>query len=276
MLFWTSRTPHRVQRLAWALVAVAVIAATGTTLPARRLVNLNGHYPLGVPNPAEPSGYGPPGPTALAGYRLAYVADFGGHVLPRGWDAFAGQPGGAPGDVDAVSHVVVSGGMLQLQIYRDPRYGNRWVTAGTCQCGVTRVYGAYFVRSRYTAAGPDQAELLWPASNQWPPEIDFNETGGSIVSTTTSFHWGGANTIVRSAIHIDMTQWHTWGVIWSKHYILYTVDGRVWGSYRVAANIPRVPMTLNFVQHQLCSKGRQCPTKPTQMDVDWVAEYVAR
>ncbi len=272
----TTSAVARVQRVAWALVAVAVVAVSPVATPARRLVNLNGHFPVGVPDASEPSGYAPPGPTALVGYRLAYVTDFAGATVPPGWDVFTGIPGGAPGDHFGISHVQMVNGVLELLTYRNPAWGNRWVTGGICQCGVARIYGAYFVRSRYSAAGPNEAELLWPLSNRWPPEIDFNETGGAITSTTTSLHWGAANNITRSVIHIDMTQWHTWGVIWSKHAVIYTVDGRIWGRYLDPAHIPRVRMTLDFEQRQICSENRQCPTQPTQMDVDWVAEYVAR
>lgn len=275
----TSRTflgVRRLHRVIWALIMVsAVVTLVRNDTTSTRLVNLNGHYPIGVVNTSEPSGYAPPGPNALVGYRLAYVNDFNATTDPPGWDIFTGIPGGAPGDHFGISHVLFSGGMLQLLTYRNPNYGNRWVTGGICQCGVARIYGAYFVRSRISAKGPNEAELLWPVTNKWPPEIDFNETGGSIDSTTTSLHWGANNTIKRSSIDIDMTQWHTWGVIWSKDSVIYTVDGRIWGRFLEKANIPDVRMTLDFEQRQICSEHRQCPTQDTQMDIDWVAEYVA-
>ena len=230
-------------------------------------------YPAGTPDLTEPSGMAPPSATALAGYSQTYVNDFTGTTLPTGWDVFTGVPGADPGGHFGISHVVVSGGVLQLNTYRNPAWHNGWVTGGLCQCGLAQTYGAYFVRSRVTASGPNEAELLWPAGKVWPPEIDFNETGGSINSTSTSVHFGSANNIVRSLINIDMTQWHTWGVIWTPSYILYTVDGIVWGSFRVASEISRVKMTLDFEQRQICAEHRQCPTVPTSMLIDWVAEY---
>jgi beta-glucanase (GH16 family) len=163
--------------------------------------------------------------------------------------------------------------MLELNTFRDAAWHNRWVTGGLCQCGVAQRYGAYFVRSRITGPGPNEAELLWPAGKEWPPEIDFNETGGSVTSTTTSVHYGSANHIVRSEININMTQWHTWGVIWTPRYIVYTVDGNIWGTFKVPSEISRVPMTLDFEQRQICEEKRQCPTAPQSMQIDWVAEY---
>ena len=230
-------------------------------------------YPTGVPNAGEPSGQAPPSASAMGGYRLQYVTDFTGTTLPPGWDVFTGIPGGDPQGRFAASHVVVQNGVLALNTWRDPAYQNRWIIGGLCQCGVAHLYGAYFVRSRVTGAGPSEIALLWPLTNQWPPEIDFNETLGSISSTTASLHYGPSNKIVGQIVHLNLAQWHTWGVIWTPTSVTYTVDGRVWGSYGVAANLPRVPMTLDFEQRALCERHRECPTAPESMFIDWVAEY---
>lgn len=258
-----------------ALVVQWLTAANAQNGPIRVIpTDLNGSYPVGTPDSAEPSGYGPPSATALVGYDLSYVNDFTGSTIPAGWDVFNGVPGGDPGGFFGASHVAVGNGLLQLNTFRNPASGNRWVTGGLCQCGVARKYGAYFVRSRLTNAGPNEVELLWPATNKWPPEIDFNETGGSVTSTSTSVHFGVANHIVRSQLRINMTRWHTWGVIWTPKFIVYTVDGRIWRSFKGASEIPRVRMTLDLEQLQQCQEVRQCPTTPTSMQVDWVAEYV--
>lgn len=250
----------------------AVVQAQNTRVRERPL-NVNGSYPIGTPDQAEPSSFSPPSADALVGFRLTYQNDFTGTEVPPGWNVFTGIPGGDPGGHFGISHVVVSNGVLQLNTYRDPAWHNRWVTGGICQCGLARRYGAYFVRSRVTGAGPTAVELLWPLTNIWPPEIDFNETGGSASSTTSSVHFGATNNIVRSSVTIDMTLWHTWGVIWTPHHILYTVDGRLWGQFRVASDIASVPMTLDFEQRQECENHRQCPTAPESMQIDWVAEY---
>ncbi|HUZ41796.1 MAG TPA: glycoside hydrolase family 16 protein [Acidimicrobiales bacterium] len=259
-----------------AIVAPLVVqgpAVASARRPPVTVADVVGPYPVGLPDSTEPSGMGPPTATALVGYAQSYVADFAGTTLPPGWDVFTGVPGGDPGGHFGISHVVVNGGELELTTYRDPAWHNRWVTGGLCQCGLAHTYGAYFVRSRITAPGPNEAELLWPAGKVWPPEIDFNETGGTTASTSDSVHFGKANTIVRSHIFIDMTLWHTWGVIWTPKYILFTVDGSVWGSFRVVSEISRAKMTLDFEQRQICVEHRQCPTAPTSMLIDWVAEY---
>lgn len=250
--------------------------ASAQTRPVTAVhANLDGTYPDGVPDSSEPSGEAPPSAVALAGYTLSYETDFDGTAVPSGWNVFTGIPGGDPGGHFGASHVVVNDGVLALDTFRDPAWHNRWVTGGICQCGVAQVYGAYFVRSRLSGAGPTQVELLWPQNNAWPPEIDFNETGGSATSTTTSIHFGSKNHIVHHSIKIDMTQWHTWGVIWAPHDVTFTVDGRVWESVRDTAVIPTVSMTLDFESRQECEEHRQCPTAPESMLVDWVAEYAS-
>jgi hypothetical protein len=249
-------------------VTAVAHAASGRDAPH----NANGTYPVGTPDSTEPSGDGLPSATALDGYTLSYENDFLGTTLPTGWDIFTGVPGSDPGGHFGISHVTVDNGLLTLSTYRDPQWGNRWVTGGLCQCGLSQRYGAYFVRSRITGAGPNEAELLWP-SGKWPPEIDFNETGGSITTTSSSVHFGAANHIIRREVTTNMTLWHTWGVIWTPTTITYTVDGRIWGTFNVAQDISHAPMTLDFEQRQICEEHRQCPTAPTSMDIDWVAEY---
>ena len=104
----------------------------------------------------------------------------------------------------------MSGGLLQLNAWKDPQYQDKWVTGGLCQCKLAKTYGAYFVRSRVTGPGPNEVELLWPASNAWPPEIDFNETG-ELASTSSTVHFSTINLFDQRNIYIDMSQWHTWG-----------------------------------------------------------------
>jgi beta-glucanase (GH16 family) len=162
--------------------------------------------------------------------------------------------------------------LLQLNAWRDPTYNNEWVTGGVCQCGLDQTYGAYFVRSKLTGPGATQVELLWPAQG-WPPEVDFSETYGPTNTSMATLHYSSANNEVHQSITIDMTQWHTWGVIWSPTQISYLVDGKVWATQNVASEIPSQPMTLDLQQQTYCSANYACPTSNVSTDVDWVAEY---
>jgi hypothetical protein len=274
----TSRGRRRCDALKMTLclaLATLVLLSLSTYLAPQsaRAASPHALYPTGVPNSAEPSGVAPPGPDALQGYTQTYVNDFASDALPTGWYLFSGIPGGDPGGHFGAKHVQFSGGLLRLNAWKDVNYHDRWVTGGLCQCGLGRIYGAFFVRSRQTGPGPNEVELLWPVSNKWPPEIDFSETGGSNVGTTATVHYGSTNTMDHAKIHINMLKWHTWGVIWTPTSVTYTVDGRVWNRDTSASHIPRVPMDLNMEQRALCTVGRQCPTSNVSLLVDWVAEY---
>jgi outer membrane protein OmpA-like peptidoglycan-associated protein len=229
-------------------------------------------YPSGTPNSSEPSGDAPPSSSSLPGYKESYVNDFAGATLPAGWSSFTGTPGADPGAQWAASHVVVGNGLLQLNAWRDPDFNNEWVTGGVCQCGLDQTYGAYFVRSKMTGPGATQVELLWPAQG-WPPEVDFSETYGPTNITMATLHFSSGNDEVHQSLTIDMTQWHTWGVIWSPTQISYLVDGKVWATENVASEIPSQPMTLDLQQQTWCASNYACPTSDVSTDVDWVAEY---
>ncbi len=256
-----------------AICAVLWFALTSTGIEASTITP-RASYPIGIVDSSQPSGQAPPGVHALAGYTRSYVNDFTGTSLPAGWAVFVGVPGGDPGGQFGAAHVTVGSGLLQLNTWKDPAYHNKWVTGGLSQFGIARTYGAYFARSRLTGPGPNSVELLWPAANVWPPEIDFNENGGSVAETSSTVHFGPRNLIDQRKVNINMTQWHTWGVIWTPASITYTVDGKVWGAITSASEIPHQPMTLDFEQRAMCSLGRECPTAPVSMHVDWVAEYI--
>ena len=246
--------------------------ATTTTTP----VVAGPPYPVGDPSSSDPSGLAPPSATAMAGYTQSYVTDFNGSSLPSGWFTYSGTPGGDAGAQWADSHVTVGGGLLSLNTFQDPAYGGEWVAGGLCQCGVAHTYGAWFVRSRVTGAGPTNVELLWPAAPVWPPEVDFNETSGVSTGTSATTIWalnGSSLSQVQTHLTIDMTQWHTWGVIWTPTSITYTVDGRAWGSVTTPSEIPNQAMWLTLQQQTWCSSGWACPSTPQSMQIDWVAEY---
>lgn len=200
----------------------------------------------------------------LHGY-VAPVRLAGLHRQPRPRD---------PGARWAASHVVVSGGLIQLNTWQDPAYGNEWVAGGICQCGHGQTYGAYFVRSRLTGAGG--RPLLWPVANVWPPEIDFNETGGDTSGTSATVHWGSSNSQEQHTFKIDMTLWHTWGVVWTPSSITYTIDGHAWATVSSPSEIPNQTMTLDLDQQTWCQSGWACPTTPQSELIDWTAEYTAK
>lgn len=227
-------------------------------------------WPIGTPSSSEPSGYAPPAANALSGYSEEYESDFTGSTLPSAWDPYSGQPGGDSGALFDPANVTVANGLLNINT---SLVNNEWETGGTCLCNSPNLtYGAYFVRSRMTGPGPTGVELLWPTGS-WPPEIDFNETYGTTDGTSATLHYGSANLQIQRTVSTDMTQWHTWGVIWTPTSITYTLDGTVWGTVTQASAIPNGPMYLSLQSQTWCSSNWACPTSPQSMQVDWVAEY---
>jgi hypothetical protein len=269
MLNVTSNLSRRL----FTLTVVLILWATTTVLTSPPVNAAYTTYPVGTPDSSEPSGLAPPSATALANYHQTYISDFMVNRLPRGWNVFSGIPAGDPGGQFSPHHILVAQGLLRLKVWQDPKFNNRWITGGLCQCGRQMLYGAFFVRSRVTGAGPNSAELLWPGSNVWPPEIDFNENLSHANLTTATLHWGPGNNTNFDILHINMLNWHTWGVIWTPTSVTYVVDGHAWHVNNDPATIPNIPMDLNFEQRTVCSKNFDCPTQPSALLVDWVEEY---
>ena len=233
-------------------------------------------YPVGIPDPSEPSGFAPPPSNAVPGYSEIYSTDFPGNTMPSYWPLYSGQPGGDPGALFAQSQVGVTSGVLTINTSLQPGAPAQWLTGGTCLCGIPgQTYAAYFVRSRLTGPGPTGVELLWPDANVWPPEIDFNETYGGTTSSTATIHWAANNSQQQIMVHTTMTAWHTWGVIWTPTKVIYTLDGRIWGTITNQGEIPTIPMHLSLQSQTWCgaSSPWACPTQPESMLVDWVAIY---
>jgi len=221
----------------------------------------------------EPSGDAPPTSSYLPGYSLSYETTFPGTSLPSGWAAFQGAAAGDPGSQWSPSNVTVGGGLLQLNATQN---NGQWVTGGVSSSRAL-TYGAIFVNSRVTGAGPTQVEMLYPVSG-WPPEVDFDETyGGTTYSMATDHYGGSANLQIHDTYDVDMTQWHTWGIIWTPSSISYTIDGTVWATVAGSGEVPDQPMTLNIQQQTYCgaSSPYACPTSNASTQVDWVAEFTA-
>ncbi len=264
------------------LLALSVLALFTSAIPATSAGASTSHacrsaghcevsaVPVGPTNSSEPSGEAPLSPTALSGYRRVFLDDFQQSPLSHSWSTFAGQPGSDPGAQWAPSHVTEGSGVLSLNAWRDPAYGNSWVTGGLCVCQQAQTYGAYFVRARMTGPGATFVGLLWPTNGGWPPEIDFTETYGALSRSMATVHYGTTNQQIHQVVQVDMTAWHTWGVIWTPHSLTYTLDGRVWGRVRNPLAIPHVRMSLHLQQQTWCSLGYACPTQPVSTQIDWV------
>jgi beta-glucanase (GH16 family) len=220
---------------------------------------------------------------ARANWKLVFSDSFR-HGLDRSkWGLYSGQPGGDPGGWWAPSHVVVRRGILNLETYRDSRFGGRWVSGGLSSArALKQTYGKYEVRFRVDdGKGVAAILLLWPVRDHWPPEIDFAEDGGMTSrrgSMSATLHYGAENHQIQRSVKADFTRWHTAGVEWTPGKLVYTLDGEPWGTVR-SRHVPREPMEL-AIQAQAGTCGRRyapCPdaTTPTKvnMQIQWVRAY---
>jgi beta-glucanase (GH16 family) len=235
-----------------------------------------------VVNAPTPSGQAIPTGN-IPDWREVFSDDFTGTKLdPSKWTAYEGPAGGAPDTLWDQSHISVQDGMLQLQSYRDKNDDNKWVSAGiSSDVGLRQTYGKYLVRFRFDKGdGITDILLLWPASNEWPPEIDFAENSGGDRSSmnATLFYNGAADQEIQHTVQADFSQWHTMGVEWEPGMLNYTLDGKVWATVQ-SPDVPTVPMSLDIqTQAGVCGNpANPCPDSSTpkqvNMDIDWVVAY---
>ncbi len=255
----------------WPIAALALVLVASTLM-------------VGSPAGAAMRPSGKAMPNAPVGYHRVLAENFKGTSLPSDWHPYYGQAGSDTAGWWYPTHVTVGGGVLTLRTYRDPGHAgpdSPWVEGGIdlWPSGVL-TDGEYLVRARVTSAtGVTEVMLLWPNSDDWPPEIDFNESNGTNEST--------AHLIYGSASHpqmtqsrtltpatVNLTQWHTWGVIVTPTTITYTVDGKTWASM---VNHEQTPMHLALQQQVWAcnnTSGRACPSAATPSEVDMQIDWV--
>jgi hypothetical protein len=240
--------------------------------------------------PDDPSGQTIPA-TPPAGYQQVFADDFNESTLGPDWHAYSGADFGVYAGVAATtwspSHVTVGNGLLTLRTYQDPANAgpnNRWVEGGVAlwlnvNGASDPTYGEYLVRSRVTSAtGVTQVMTLW-TDTTWPPEIDFNESNGTNSSGATEWY-NGANgpTQLQPGVPsgVDLTQWHTWGVITTPSTITYTVDGTIWATMPNHVTTP-THLTLQQMIWPCADPYEACPSSSTppevDMRIDWVVVY---
>jgi hypothetical protein len=279
---------------------VAQAIANGPVLPARTAPVKPARQPkvanpaittTGPPGGADPSGLGPLG--TLSGFTAKYVQEFNGDSIPPGWDAYSGVPGGESAQVAqwVPSMCSVSGGEAHF------------MASGIDSCGLQfygapQEYGAWFARLK----GDDEPSgmffsdifLLWPANNQWPPEIDIYEDNGENRSSTDASMYNTVGSTCGSSptaqclrpyeqsngqsggVANDGTQWHTYGVEWTPSGVTWLIDGQVVftapaSQVQSPAQQPALPMYMDLQSQNLQGAGTPAPRET--MTVDWVEEF---
>jgi hypothetical protein len=261
-------------------------SATGSTPAATPTGSLTGSS-----GGLDPSGQNPA--TTLSGFTFQYVQEFNGNSMPPNWDAYNGVPGGESASVAewVPSMCTFSGGEAHF------------MASGIDSCGLqffgdSQEYGAWFARLK----GDDEPSdmwfsdifLLWPANNQWPPEIDIYEDGGRSRGNTNASLFDTVGDICGSAptqqclqpytqsnaqsggVANDGTEWHTYGVEWTPSGVSWLIDGQVVytapaSQVKSPAQQPALPMNMDLQSQNLTGAGT--PTTRETMTVDWVEQF---
>jgi beta-glucanase (GH16 family) len=267
MAYRFARPPSRQKR--WLAATLLLVIAAGALAAAR-----DGSTPGRLPTRDPP------------GWHQVFADDFTSGLSESRWGRYSGPTRGNPGGWWDPSHVVVRRGVLNLETYREPRLGGRWVSGGVSSArALKQTYGKYLVRFRMDRGrGVSSVLLLFPVRDGWPPEIDFAEdagTGNTRTNMTATLHYGSQDNIVQRSVRADFTRWHVMGVEWSPGLLVYTIDGRRWAVVR-SPHVPSEAMELDLqAQAGTCGdRYAPCPGSTTpphvNMQVDWVVAYAYR
>lgn len=269
--------------LAAATATVGAVVVVGQTQPHEPA-------PPGTDEPASPppAWRGEPkqgSPGSTVGWELVTSDDFEGSALDSDrWETYAGVPGCCPDALWDASQVSVSDGILRLANSTDA--SGTWLSGGVGSWDwpeSVRTYGRYEARIRMDAGqGFTAAALLWPADNEWPPELDFWEILQDAPDRETmrvTTHWRddeGEHAASHTDIDGDFTQWHVARVDWLPHRVVYYLDGVPVRVERAPERIPDDPMWLGLQTHaHELADGAMPPSSlaPVVLHVDWVRVY---
>ncbi|NLG55631.1 MAG: family 16 glycosylhydrolase [Rhodococcus sp.] len=138
-----------------------------------------------------------------------------------------------------------------------------------------QTYGRYSARMRVTKPGMSEyyvAWLLWPQSERWPVDGEFDFPEGPLNATAGGFHhYAGAGSCVGcQAVAIDVgarfTDWHTYTIEWSPGRIRYLLDDAV-----VLDSTDWVPSGPMRWQLQTETNGNG--NSNGNLEVDWVSVW---
>ncbi|WP_065424599.1 family 16 glycosylhydrolase, partial [Cardiobacterium hominis] len=187
------------------------------------------------------------------------------------------------------SNTYTADGVLNIQ---NQYHNGAWTSAGISSGNTFAASGGRWeIRAKFSdAKGIGYVFLLWPKSENWPPEVDFAEGRARDPNIMGTYHWGTAadhqqdNQYLRNA---DLTDWHTYGAIIDPDAgtITYTFDGKPWYTLK---NVPATSEMMwlgmqtgsqdpNGSAAQSESIDNAIPGAHTpatsNIQIDWVAHY---
>ena len=216
-------------------------------------------------------------PAGTGGWTRDFLENFDAPLNTNVWGRYQGRSAASTISTWGASNVYTRQGKLLINtINRNGVWTSGGVSSGV---GAVRTQGQWLVRAKLDrASGIGYAFLLYPAGGGWPPEIDIAEGTAGQTKIMSVLHFDSANKQVKKDLHLDITQWHTYGVIMYGSNISFTVDGAVWFSF-VNAGVPAVPMWFGMQTNAKPNDGVNwewvtgATPNTSKIAVDWVSHY---
>ncbi len=160
------------------------------------------------------------------------------------WTRYNGTPSCCPQSGWAKTHVVATGGAMNILTYRDSARGGKWISGGVSMArSVNQTYGRWSIRFRMDkGVGTGMDVALRPSGSgtvvDWAEES--TDHGAARDVETATLHYG--STRVHAKVNGDFSQWHTMTLDWTPGKITVSLDGKAWANY--TSHVPSAPMHL--------------------------------
>jgi hypothetical protein len=191
---------------------------------------------------------------------------------PRDWDVYDG-PGHDDQGLRSPGQVAVVDGVLRITGTPDG------TTGGMKLRGHSQRFGQWDVRMR----APIGASCYHPVVLLWGTgggagvdnpvgEIDIVEVWQRPARDRNSFsvHYGDGSEFVGGDVAVDMTQWHTYHLVWDREYLYTWIDDDpAYFSTDDAGVLPPGEMDLTIQLDWFPEEG---PDGPASMEVDYVRQ----
>lgn len=193
---------------------------------------------------AAPLTADPVQPAATSGSFTQVFSDQFDTLNTNTWTRYNGTPNCCPQSGWAKTHVVATGGAMNILTYRDSARGNKWISGGVSMArSVNQTYGRWSIRFRMDkGVGTGMDVALRPSGSgtvvDWAEQS--TDHGAARDVETATLHYG--NTRVHAKVNGDFSQWHTMTLDWTPGKITVSLDGKAWANY--TSHVPSAPMHL--------------------------------